>query len=43
MQIIDALSINGGATVINGANIDALKANGGDTVINDVNADSLAM
>lgn len=40
---IKELSINGGATVINGANIDALKANGGDTVINDVNADSLAM
>ena len=40
---IKELSINGGATVINGANIDALKANGGDTVINDVNADSLTM
>lgn len=40
---IKELSINGGKTVVNGANIDALKANGGDTVINDVNADSLAM
>lgn len=40
---IKELSINGGKTVVNGANIDALKANGGNTVINDVNADSLAM
>lgn len=40
---IKELSINGGTTVINGANIDALKTNGGDTVINDVNADSLTM
>ena len=40
---IKELSINGGATVINGANIDALKTYGGDTVINDVNADSLTM
>ncbi len=40
---IKELSINGGKTVVNGANIDALKANGGDTVINDVNADSLTM
>lgn len=40
---IKELSINGGKTVVNGANIDALKANGGDTVINYVTADSLAM
>ena len=40
---IKELSINGGTTVINGANIDALKTYGGDTVINDVNADSLTM
>ena len=40
---IKELSINGGKTVVNGANIDALKANGGDTVINDVNADSLSV
>lgn len=40
---IKELSINGGKTVVNGANIDALKANGGDTVINDVNADYLSM
>ena len=40
---IKELSIIGGATVINGANIDALKTYGGDTVINDVNADSLTM
>lgn len=38
---IKELSINGGKTVVNGANIDALKANGGDTVINYVTADSL--
>ena len=40
---IKELSINGGATVINGANIDALKTNGGDTVINYVTADSLSV
>lgn len=40
---IKELSINGGTTVINGANIDALKANGGDTVINYVTADSLSV
>ena len=40
---IKELSINGGKTVVNGANIDALKANGGDTVINCVEADSLSM
>lgn len=40
---IKELSINGGTTVINGANIDALKANGGDTVINNVEADSLSV
>ena len=40
---IKELLINGGKTVVNGANIDALKANGGDTVINDVNADSLSV
>lgn len=40
---IKELSINGGATVINGANIDALKANGGDTVINNAEADSLSV
>ena len=40
---IKELSINGGKTVVNGANIDALKANGGDTVINYVTADSLTM
>ena len=40
---IKELSINGGTTVINGANIDALKTNGGDTVINCVEADSLSM
>ena len=40
---IKELSINGGKTVVNGANIDALKANGGDTVIKNVTADSLAM
>lgn len=40
---IKELSINGGTTVINGANIDALKTNGGDTVINNVEADSLSV
>ena len=40
---IKELSINGGATVINGANIDALKTYGGDTVINYVTADSLSV
>ena len=40
---IKELSINGGTTVINGANIDALKTNGGDTVINCVEADSLSV
>lgn len=40
---IKELSINGGATVINGANIDALKTYGGDTVINNVEADSLSV
>lgn len=40
---IKQLSINGGKTVVNGANIDALKANGGDTVINYVTADSLSV
>ncbi len=40
---IKELSINGGKTVVNGANIDALKANGGDTVINCVEADSLSV
>lgn len=40
---IKELSINGGKTVVNGANIDALKANGGDTVINYVEADSLSI
>ena len=40
---IKELSINGGATVINGANIDALKTYGGDTVINYVEADSLSV
>lgn len=40
---IKELSINGGKTVVNGANIDALKANGGDTVINYVTADSLSV
>ena len=40
---IKELSINGGTTVVNGANIDALKTNGGDTVINCVEADSLSM
>ena len=40
---IKELSINGGKTIVNGANIDALKANGGDTVINYVTADSLSV
>lgn len=40
---IKELSINGGTTVINGANIDALKTYGGDTVINYVTADSLSV
>lgn len=40
---IKELSINGGKTVVNGANIDALKSNGGDTVINYVTADSLSV
>ena len=40
---IKELSINGGTTVINGANIDALKTYGGDTVINNVEADSLSV
>ncbi len=40
---IKELSIIGGKTVVNGANIDALKANGGDTVINYVTADSLSV
>lgn len=40
---IKELSINGGKTAVNGANIDALKANGGDTVINYVTADSLSV
>lgn len=40
---IKELSINGGKTVVNGANIDALKANGGDTVINCVEANSLSI
>ena len=40
---IKELSINGGKTVVNGANIDALKANGGDTVVNYVTADSLSV
>ena len=40
---IKELSINGGATVINGANIDALKTYGGDTVINNVEANSLSV
>ena len=40
---IKELSINGGKTVVNGANIDALKANGGGTVINYVTADSLSV
>lgn len=40
---IKELSINGGKTVVNGANIDALKANGVDTVINYVTADSLSV
>lgn len=40
---IKELSINGGTTVINGANIDALKTNGGDTVINNVEANSLSV
>lgn len=40
---IKELSINGGKTVVNGANIDALKANGGDTVINYVTVDSLSV
>lgn len=40
---IKELSINGGKTVVNGANIDALRANGGDTVINYVTADSLSV
>ena len=40
---IKELLINGGKTVVNGANIDALKANGGDTVINCVEANSLSI
>ena len=40
---IKELSINGGKTVVNGANIDALKANGGNTVINYVTSDSLSV
>lgn len=40
---IKELSINGGKTVVNGANIDALKANGGNTDINYVTADSLSV
>lgn len=40
---IKELSINGGTTVINGANNDALKTNGGDTVINNVEANSLSV
>lgn len=40
---IKELSINGGATVINGARIGTLKTYGGDTVINYVTADSLTM
>ncbi|MFQ7029167.1 MAG: fibronectin type III domain-containing protein [[Eubacterium] siraeum] len=40
---IKELSIIGGKTVVNGANIDALKANGGNTVINYVTADSLSV
>lgn len=40
---IKELSINGGKTVVNGANIDALKANGGNTIINYVTADSLSV
>ena len=38
---IKELSINGGTTVINGANIDALSINGGATVINGANIDAL--
>lgn len=40
---IGELSINGGKTDIDGANIDALKTYGGDTVINYVTADSLSV
>ena len=40
---IKELSINGGKTVVNGANIDALQTNGGDTVINCVEANSLSI
>lgn len=40
---IKELSINGGATVINGARIGTLKTYGGDTVINYVTADSLSV
>ena len=38
---IKELSIIGGATVINGANIDELSINGGETVINGANIDAL--
>lgn len=40
---IKELSINGGKTVVNGANIDALKTFGGEAVIKNVSAGSLAM
>ena len=40
---IKELSINGGATVINGANIDALSINSGETVINGANIDELSI
>ena len=40
---IDALSTEGGKTVIDGARIGALRTFGGEAVINDVNADSLTM
>lgn len=40
---IKELSINGGATVINGADVDTIAINGGDTVIKNVNAGSLSV
>ena len=40
---IKELSIIGGATVINGANIDALSINSGETVINGANIDELSI
>ena len=40
---IKELSINGGTTVINGANIDALSINGGETIINGANIDALSI